>query len=383
MDAGIGERALEAQRLARDVAERVVAPQAAQLDREGRFPVETMAELARMGLLGVNVPAAYGGLAAGTVGYSLAMQEVAKADAAVSVTMAVTNMVGEILCKFGTDAQKARYVTRLTSGEAVAGAFGLSEAGSGTDAASLRTTAVRRGDRWVLNGSKMWITSGDRAGVIVVYARTDASHKQRGISAFIVEPGFPGFHVGRHEEKTGLRGSSTVALTFEDCEVPAENLLAAEGMGFTIAMTALDGGRIGIASQATGIARGAMEASIRYAAGRRQFGQEVASFGQVQERIADMATRVEAANLLALRAAHLKDAGRRFTLEASMAKLFATESALRVCEDAVQIQGGAGTQRGNVAERALRDVRVTCIYEGTSEVQRIVVAREVLRGLAG
>lgn len=380
---GIGERALLAQATAREVAARVVAPQAAHVDHAGVFPVETLAELARVGLLGVNVPAEYGGLEAGTVGYALAMQEIARADASVSVTMAVTNMVGEILCKFGTPDQKSRYVPRLTSGAATAGAFGLSEPGAGTDAASLRTSAVRRGDRWVLNGSKMWITSGDRAGVIVVYARTDASHKQRGISAFIVEPGFPGFHVGRHEEKTGLRGSSTVSLTFEDCEVPAENLLAAEGMGFTIAMTALDGGRIGIASQAIGIARGAMEAAVRHAASRRQFGEAIGAFGQVQERIADMATRLDAAHLLALRAAALKDAGRRFTLEASMAKLFATESALRICEDAVQLHGGAGYLRGNPAERALRDVRVTSIYEGTSEVQRIVVAREVLRGLQG
>lgn len=366
---GFDPRALHAEERARRVAEEI-APRAAEVDREGRVPLETLRALAEAGLMGVNVPAAYGGLEATTVGYSLAMQQVAKADASVSVAMAVTNMVGEILCRFGSEVQRARYVPRLTSGEAVAGSFALSEAGSGTDAASLRTTAVRRGDHYVLNGSKTWITSGDIAGVIVVYARTDASHKQRGISAFIVEPTFPGFHVGAHEQKMGLHGSSTVGLTFEDCVVPAENLLAEEGQGFTIAMAALDGGRIGIGSQAVGIATGALEAAARAGA----------PSGAALEAIADMATRLDAARLLVLRAAHLKDQGRRFTLEASMAKLFATESALRICEDALRVIGAGAMSRDLPVERLLRDVRVTSIYEGTSEVQRIVIAREVLRG---
>lgn len=378
---GIDPRALRAEDVARRLADERIAPRAAQVDRDGKMPLDTIAALAEHGLMGVNVPAAYGGMEATTVGYSLAMQQIAKADASVSVTMAVTNMVGEILCRFGTDAQKARFVPRLTGGAAVAGSFALSEAGSGTDAASLRTTAVRRGDHYVLNGSKMWITSGDVAGVIIVYARTDASHKQRGISAFIVEPSYPGFFVGSHEQKTGLHGSTTVGLTFEDCLVPAENLLAGEGQGFTIAMAALDGGRIGIASQAVGIATGALEVAVRYAAGREQFGRPIADHGMVQERIADMATRLDASRLLVLRAAGLKDQGRRYTLEASMAKLFATEAALRICEDALQIHGGVGYTRDVPVERMLRDVRVCSIYEGTSEVQRIVIAREVLRGL--
>jgi alkylation response protein AidB-like acyl-CoA dehydrogenase len=372
----------ETQRLIRDTARTfsrdVVAPRARDTDRLERFPADVYQQMAELGLLGVNVPAAYGGAEAGVVAYALAMMEVSAACASTSVGMAVTNMCAELICQFGTEAQKQRFVTRLTSGQAVAGAFALSEAHAGSDPGAGRTTAVKKGDRWVLNGSKQWITSGAYAGVIIVWART-SNDGNKGLSCFIVEQGTPGLTAGKPEDKMGLRGSNTVPLLLENVEVGEDQLLGRPGDGFKLAMVALDGGRIGIASQACGVGRAALEASIRYAKERQAFGRPIADFQALRFMLADMATQLDAAQLLTLRAATLKESKQPFTREASMAKLFASETSNRVCDKAVQIHGGYGYIDEFPVERYLRDARVQTIYEGTSEIQRIVIAREILK----
>ncbi len=353
-------------------------PAAAEADRKARFPEELVRELGGLGLLSVNGPAEHGGSEAGAVAYALAVMEIARADCSIAVTMAVTNMVGETIARFGTEAQKARCIPRLASGEWLAGSFGLSEPQAGSDPNSMATRAERRGDRWVLNGSKQWITSGDRAGVIIVWARTDVAAGNKGITAFLVEGGTPGLLVGRHEEKMGLRASSTVALTFEDCEIPLDAVLGQEGHGLRVALSALDGGRIGIASQATGTIRAAMEASARYARDRHAFGRPIGDFQAVSFALADMRTAHDAARLLTLRAAALKEAGEPFGREAAMAKLFASEAAQVAVSKAVQIHGGYGYIDEFPVERYFRDARVQTIYEGTSEIQRLVIARDLL-----
>ena len=372
----------ETQKLIRDTAARfareVVAPRARQTDREERFPADIYAQMAELGLLGVNLPAELGGADAGVVSYALAMMEISAACASTSVGMAVTNMCGELINAFGTDAQTKKFVTALTSGQAVAGAFALSEPHAGSDAGAMRTRAIKQGNSWVLNGAKQWITSGAYAGVIVVWARTGAEGS-KGLSCFIVEGKTPGLLVGRAEDKMGLRGSNTVSLTFENCEIPLDALLGKEGDGFKLAMTALDGGRIGISAQACGVARAAIDASIRYAKDRKAFGQPIAEFQALRFMLADMQTQLEASQLLCLRAAFLKDSKRPFTREASMAKLFASEMSNKVCDRAVQIHGGYGYIDEFPVERYLRDARVQTIYEGTSEVQRLVIAREVIK----
>jgi alkylation response protein AidB-like acyl-CoA dehydrogenase len=372
----------DAQRLIRDTARQyardVVAPRARQADREEKFPADLYKQMGELGLLGVNIPAALGGAEAGAVSYSLAMMEISAACASTSVGMAVTNMCGELITAMGNDAQRKKFVTRLTSGEAVAGAFALSEPHTGSDAGALKTTAVKKGEKWVLNGTKQWITSGAYAGVIVAWARTSADGN-KGLSAFIVEGGTPGLTAGRHEDKMGLRASNTVPLIFENCEIPEGNLLGKLGDGFKLAMMALDGGRIGIASQACGVARAAIEASVRYAKDRHAFGQPIAEFQAIKFMLADMQTQQQAGELMALRAAALKEAGKPFTREASMAKLFCSEMSNRVCDRAVQIHGGYGYIDEFPVERYLRDARVQTIYEGTSEIQRVVIAREVLK----
>ncbi|ABF85856.1 acyl-CoA dehydrogenase [Myxococcus xanthus DK 1622] len=369
----------ETQTLIRDTARKFarerVAPLARTLDREERFPTDLFRQLGEMGLLGVNLPARYGGSEAGVVAYALAMMEMAAADASTSVAMAVTNMCGELINAFGTDAQREKYVTRLASGEAIAGSFALSEPHAGSDPGALRTTAVRRGDVWVLNGSKQWITSGAYAGVMVVWARTSPAGN-KGLSCFIVEGGTKGLIIGKHEDKMGLRSSNTVSLTFEDCEVPAENLLGAEGQGFKLAMVALDGGRIGIAAQACGVGRAALEATVAYVKDRQAFGQPIGEFQGPRFMLADMQTQLEAAELLTLRAASMKEKGQPFSREASMAKLFASEMSNKVADKAVQLHGGYGYIDEFPVERFFRDARVQTIYEGTSEVQRMVIARE-------
>ncbi|WP_434391304.1 acyl-CoA dehydrogenase family protein [Melittangium boletus] len=372
----------ETQTLIRDTARQFarerVAPHATRFDREEHFSPELYRELAALGLMGVNIPAKYGGAEAGVLAYSLAMMEMSAACASTSVTMAVTNMCAELINTYGTEAQREKFVTRLTSGEAIAGSFALSESHAGSDPRAMRTTAVRRGDTWVLNGSKQWITSGAYAGVMVVWAQT-GGQGSKGISAFIVEGGTPGLHVGKHEDKMGLRASNTVALTFEDCAIPAGNLLGKEGDGFKLAMIALDGGRIGIASQACGVARAALEASVRYAKDRKAFGQPIGDFQGLRFMMANMAMEIQAAELLTWRAAALKEQGQPFTREASMAKLFASEMSNRVVDKAVQIHGGYGYIDEFPVERYFRDARVQTIYEGTSEVQRLVIARETFK----
>jgi alkylation response protein AidB-like acyl-CoA dehydrogenase len=372
----------EAQRLVRETARKYaqdsLAKVAGLLDREARFPSEQMRDLAELGLLGVNVPERYGGAEAGAVAYALAMIEIAQGCASTATTMAVNNMVAETIVRFGTPDQARKYVPEITSGRFAAASFGLSEPQCGSDAAALRTIARRDGAGWVLNGSKQWISSGDRAGVIIVWART-GGEGARGISAFLVEGGSRGLHVGKHEEKMGLRGSSTVALAFDDLRLAASALLGEEGRGFPIALAALDGGRIGIACQAIGIATAALQAAIRYSRDRRAFGNPIGEYQAIRFSIADCGTQLEAARLLAVRAAALKESGRPFTMEASMAKVFATERANRICDAAVQIHGGYGYIDEFPVERHYRDVRATTIYEGTSEVQRIVISRDLFR----
>ncbi|MBL8940259.1 MAG: acyl-CoA dehydrogenase family protein [Archangium sp.] len=374
----------ETQKLIRDTArtfaKNVVAPKARETDRNEIFPAETYKQMGELGLLGVNVPTEYGGAGAGVVSYALAVMEISAACCSTSVGMCVTNMCAELICQFGTEAQKQKHVTRLTSGAAIAGAFALSEPHAGSDPGAGRTTAVKKGDRWVLNGTKQWITSGAHAGVIVVWART-SNEGNKGLSCFIVEKGTPGLTAGKHEDKMGLRGSNTVPLLFENCEIPEENLLGRLGDGFKLAMTALDGGRIGIASQAVGTARAAIEASVKYAKDRQAFGNAIGEFQAVKWMLADMQTQTNAAELLALRAAFLKESKVPFTREASMAKLFASETSNRVADKAVQLHGGYGYIDEFPVERYLRDARVQTIYEGTSEIQRIVIARELIKQL--
>lgn len=370
---------------ARQFAAEVLRPKAAERDQKSLFPEAELRKLGELGLLGVNVPEQYGDSQAGVVAYSLALSQVAQADASVSVAMAVTNMVAEVICAFGTEEQKQKYVPRLCSGEAIAGAFALSEPQAGSDAASLKTVAEKVDGGYRLTGSKQWITSGDRAGVIVVWARTDGGapadkrNQAAGLSAFLVEGGTPGLTAGRPEHKLGLKGSTTVPLTLDGCFVPDSARLSKEGDGFRIAMVALDGGRIGIASQAVGVGRAALEAALDYSKERKQFDKSLCDFQAIANMLADGGMQLEAAQLLALRAAFLKESGLPYSQKAAMAKLYASEAAGRICDMALQVHGGYGYTQEFPVERYLRDVRVSRIYEGTSEIQRVVIARSVLK----
>lgn len=373
MDLALSEAQTRVRETARRIAESVLLPRARDADRHERFPEEQIRALAAEGFLAMLVPEPYGA-ALGSVCYSLAMTEIARACASTSVTMAVTNMVGDAICAWGNDEQKRRYVPRLASAELLAGSFALSEPGAGSDAAALQASAVRDGDRYILDGSKCWITSGDVAGVLLVMAKTDPSKGARGISAFLVEPDMPGFSVGRHEEKMGLRGSSTVTINLDEVKVPLANRLGDEGIGFKVAMRALDGGRIGIGSQALGIGRAALDTAAAIVAKDPERSQKQS----IQWKIANAATELDAARLLVLRAATMKDAQIPFSKEASMAKVYATEAANRAAHAAVEICGDAALSDELPLERYLRDVRVTTIYEGTSEIQRFVIARQLL-----
>ncbi len=367
------------QETARGYAQKSLAKIAGQLDREGRFPSAQLKELAELGLMGVNVPEELGGAQAGAVAYVLAMMEIAQGCASTSVTMAVNNMVAETLVRFGTPPQAQKYVPEITSGRFEAASFGLSESHCGSDAAALRTVARRDAAGWILNGSKQWITSGDHAGVIIVWARTESGlSPAKSISCFLVEGGTKGLGIGRHEDKMGLRASSTVSLSFEDLRLPGNAMLGAPGQGFAIAMAALEGGRIGIASQAVGIGTAALQAAVRYARERKAFGKSIGEYQALRFMLADVDTELAAARLLVLRAAALKEAGQPFTREGSMAKVFASEKANRACEVAVQVHGGYGYLDEFAVERHYRDARVTTVYEGTSEIQRIVIARDLL-----
>jgi alkylation response protein AidB-like acyl-CoA dehydrogenase len=383
VDLNLTETQRLVQQTARDYATKVILPEAAAIDEHERFPREILKGLGGLGLLAVNVPEELGGSGAGVVSYALAMQEVARACASTAVTMAVTNMVGEVIATFGTEAQKQAHCPKLASGEYAAGAFGLSEPGAGSDPGAMGTTAKDDGDAWVLDGAKQWITSGAHAGVFVVWARTGSRETHpgtRGISCFLVEQGTPGLRIGRAEDKMGIRGSNTVALEFDGCRIPKANLLGELNGGFKIAMMALDGGRIGISAQAIGIARAALDESVQYARDRKQFAKPLGDFQAIQWKLADMRVGIDAAHLLCMRAASRKEKGLPFSREASMAKAFASETAVKVANEAVQIHGGYGYIREFPAERHLRDARVTMIYEGTSEVQRIVIARMTMAG---
>jgi butyryl-CoA dehydrogenase len=365
--------------MVRDFAQAELKPRAAELDREHRMHFGNLARMAGLGLMGMNIPAAYGGAEVGVVSYSLAMTEVGRACTATAVTMSVTNMVAEVICAFGTEAQKQKYVPPICDGTFAAGAFGLTESMAGSDPAAMKTQAVREGDNYRLNGSKLFITSAEYAGVFVIWAVTDREGpRSRRISAFLVEPDTPGFTVGKAEEKMGQRGSSTNELVLEDCLVPAENLLGAEGDGLKIALMALDGGRIGVGSMATGIGLEAIDFARDYARERHQFGRPIAEFQAIQWQLADSYTELESAQLLVLRAAYLKQHQEPFTKAASMGKLWATEAANRACYKAIQILGGNGYIAEYPIERLYRDIRVTTIYEGTSEIQRLVIARQIL-----
>jgi alkylation response protein AidB-like acyl-CoA dehydrogenase len=364
---------------ARDFAQRELLPKAADRDLNSVFPEKELRAIAELGLMGINVPEQYGGAEAGCMAFSLVMQELSKVDASVAVAVSVTNMVAELISSYGSEEQKKKHVRALTSGKAVAGAFALSEAHAGSDPSAMRTTAIKTATGWKIRGGKQWITSGDHAGVLIVWAMTDKDAGTRGISAFIVEGGTKGLSVVRAEEKMGLHGSTTVQLSFDDMEVGEDALLGSEGQGFKLAMAALDGGRIGISSQALGVATSAIAASLAYAKEREQFGVPIIKHQAIANKLADMETWLEAASLLTRRAAWLKDQGLPFGKQASMAKVFSTEKACQICDMAIQIYGGNGYTRDFPLERFYRDVRVTKIYEGTSEIQRIVIARHLIK----
>ncbi len=363
----------------REFAAREIAPNVLRWDEASEFPADVVRQLGHMGLLGVIFPPEYGGAGLGYTDYMLAIEELSAVDGSIGIIVAAHNsLCTNHIFLAGSDAQKRKYLPKLASGQHL-GAWGLTEPGSGSDASAARTTAVRRGDHYVLNGNKTFITNGHYADVSVIIAVTDKSQGTHGLSAFIVEKGTPGFRAGKKENKLGLRASDTSELIFEDCAIPAENLLGKEGEGFVDAMRTLDGGRISIAALSLGIARGALDASVKYVKERRQFGKAIAEFQGIQWKLADMATELDAARLLTLRAAVLKDAGQRVTRESSMAKLYASEVAVRICDEAVQLHGGYGFIKDYPVEKFYRDVKLCTIGEGTSEIQRMVIGREILK----
>ena len=366
------------QQTAREFADSEIAPVAADNDAAGRFPKDIVQRLAEMGFMGMLVPEKYGGAGLNNFCLVLALEEINRACASTGVTMSVHNsLASSPIIKFASEELKQKYLPQLAKGDRL-GAYALSEAGSGSDAASLSTMAVKDGGDYVLNGTKSWITTGAEAEIFVVMARTNPEERSKGISAFVVERDTKGFSIGKKEDKLGLRCSSTVELIFEDARVPASNIIGGEGQGFKIAMATLDGGRIGIATQALGIAQACLDASIKYATEREQFGKKIGKFQAIQWKLADMATNIEAGRLMTYRAARLRDAELPHTREAAMAKLFASEASNKAAREAVQIHGGAGYLKDFPVERYLRDARITEIYEGTSEIQRIVISRSLL-----
>ncbi len=366
--------------MAREFTEKHIKPVAARFDEERRFPFENLKKMAGLGLMGMNIPTEYGGADVGAIASSLAITEIAKGCASHAVTTSVTNMVAEVVFEFGQEEIKRKHLPRLCNGQYPAGAFAITEPHTGSDAANIRTTALREKGGYVLNGTKSLITSGEAAGVTVVWAVTDSNaRKGKGMSAFTVEKGTPGFQVGKVEEKMGHQASQANELIFDRCSIPASCLLGKEGEGFKIAMVELDGGRIGIGSLAVGVGFSAIDFATRYVKEREAFGKPLSSFEAIQWMVADSYTGLDAAQLLVLRAASLKEQGRPFTKEASMAKLFATETARTVAIRAVQMLGGYGYTRDYPVERYLRDIVGTTLYEGTSEIQRMVIAREILK----
>jgi alkylation response protein AidB-like acyl-CoA dehydrogenase len=364
---------------ARDFARKEIAPIAAEFDESGEFPLKTIHKMGEMGFMGIEVPEEYGGAGMDTLSYVLALEEISKVDASHGTILSVNNsLFGSGILHFGTEAQKEKFLRPVASGQAI-GAYSLTEPMSGSDAGTMRSRAVRDGDDYVINGRKSWVTSGPVADFLVLFTMTDPAKKHRGVTAFLVEADRPGYVRGKKEPKLGIRASATSEIVFEDCRVPLENRLGAEGEGFKIAMAVLDAGRIGIAAQALGIAEAAYEASVAYAIEREAFGQKIGEFQGISFKLADMKTRIEAARLLVYQAAMAKQrakaSGERFTLEAAMAKLFASETAMFVAHAAVQIHGGMGYSKEYPVERYFRDAKITEIYEGTSEIQRLVIAR--------
>ncbi len=363
----------------REFAEKEVKPLAAEVDEEERFPMETVKKMAKIGLMGIPVPTQYGGAGGTNMMYGMAVEELSRVCATTGVILSAhTSLCVAPILESGTEEQKMKYLPKLASGEWI-GAFGLTEPNAGTDAAGQQTTAVLDGDEWVLNGSKIFITNGSYADVFIVIAMTDKSLGTKGISAFIVEKTTPGFSIGKKEKKMGIRGSATTELIFEDCRIPKENLLGQIGKGFGLAMKTLDGGRIGIASQALGIAQGAIDETVKYTKERKQFGRALSAFQNTQFQMADLETKVQASRLLVRSAAFKKDAGQPYSADAAMAKLFAAETAMEVTTKAVQFHGGYGYTREYPVERMMRDAKITEIYEGTSEVQRMVIAGKLFK----
>lgn len=365
--------------MVREFAEQEVRPIAAMTDREARFPDETVRKAADLGLAGINVPEQYGGAGLPSLGTVITIEEISRCCAATGVILSVNNsLVCDPLLKFGNEDQKQRILKPLASGQNL-GCFALTEPQAGSDASNLRTMAVQDGNHYVVDGQKVWITNAPRANWALVFVVTDRTQGHHGLTALMIEGGTPGFSVGKHEEKMGIRGALSSGLHFENCRVPVENRLGNEGEGFKIGMSTLDGGRIGIAAQAVGIAQGAYEAALAYSKQRTAFGGLISQFQAIQFMLADMATEIEAARLLTYRAAIAKDSGKRFSKEASMAKLFASETAMKHTVKAVQIHGGYGYSSEFPVERAMRDAKITEIYEGTSEIQRLVIAESLLR----
>ncbi|WP_312831690.1 acyl-CoA dehydrogenase [Sedimentibacter saalensis] len=368
-----------ARQLFRSFAVNEVEPLAQEIDEQERFPLETVEKMQKYGFMGIPFPKQYGGQGCDYLTYAMAVEELSKVCATTGVIVSAhTSLCGSPLLEFGTEEQKQKYLTKIASGEWI-GAFGLTEPGAGTDAAGQQTKAVLDGDNYILNGSKIFITNASYADVYIVMAMTDKSQGTKGISAFIVESTFPGFSIGKKELKMGIRGSATCELIFEDCIVPKENLLGKIGQGFKIAMKTLDGGRIGIAAQALGIAQGAIDETVKYVKERKQFGRSISQFQNTQFQLAEMQTKVDAARLLVYRAACSKDAGAAYGVDAAMAKLFAAETAMEVTTKAVQLHGGYGYTRDYPVERMMRDAKITEIYEGTSEVQRMVISANMLK----
>ena len=380
MDFGFSEEQLQIQAIARDFAQKRIAPVAAEFDAKGEFPLDNIREMGQLGLMGIEVPTEYGGAGMDSIAYALAMIEIAAADCAHSTIMSVNNtLYCNGLLKFGTEEQKHKYVTPIANGSAI-GAFALTEPQSGSDATAMRCRAARQADgSFIINGKKSWITSGPVAKYILLFAMSDPDKHARGITAFMVDTDRAGFHRGKTEPKLGIRASATCEIEFTDYHVPAQDVVGEVGHGFKIAMGVLDAGRIGIASQAVGLARAAYEASLAWVRERKAFGHPIGSFQMIQAKIADMKCRLDAATLLTLRAAFLKGEteknGGRFSTEASVAKLFASESAMYITHQAVQIHGGMGYSKEMPLERFFRDAKITEIYEGTSEIQRMVIAR--------
>ena len=379
MEFSLTDEQQQLRRAVREFAEAEIRPHVMEWDEAGKFPLDTIKELGKLGLMGTVFPQEYGGAGMGYVEYATAIEELSRVDGSVGIIVAAhTSLCSNHIFLVGNEAQKKKYVSKLATGEYI-GAWGLTEPSSGSDAGSARMTAVRKGNGWVLNGTKTFCTNGGHADALVVIAVTDRAAHTHGLSAFIVEKGTKGFRPGKKENKLGLRASDTSELIFEDCQIPAENLLGKEGDGFVDSMRVLDGGRISIAALSLGIAEGAYEAALKYSRQRKQFGKAIGEFQAIQWKLADMATEIEAAKLLTFRAASMKDAGMKTTQESSMAKLFASEVAVRCANEGVQIHGGYGFIKDYPAEKFYRDVKLCTIGEGTSEIQRLVIARQLLK----